>query len=195
MKPLAGIAAALLVTGCSHYSAFVTSAADPAYSPAKTDPIYVALPPEPTIQERQFEHILRSQLCRDGFRTVDSPLQASWLLGLTYERKSFQFGSSTYMTAYQGLVFQGKGLVTGAEETTVPNVVSRATIYLTLLKPATDHNTKSLAVWEGSVSTDPHVLQVYKPIIFKPLLDQMGHDVEGDFRLSKSYLGNLQPCP
>jgi hypothetical protein len=186
---------AAAATGCSHYSTYISSVADPAYSPAKTDPIFVALPPDPSIEERQLAGILRAQLCRDGYKTVESPRDATWIMGLTYERRSIEFGSSTYLNAYQGLVFHGTGLVTGATETTVPNVVNRTSAYLTLLKPPPTPDAKSLSVWEGNVSTDSHVFQVYKPIIFKPLLEQIGHDAEGDFRLSKSYLSSLTPCP
>jgi len=59
----------LAASGCGH-KAWMESQVDPNYQPSRGDALFVTLPRQPSIQERQLLPILTTQLCADGFNLV-----------------------------------------------------------------------------------------------------------------------------
>jgi hypothetical protein len=175
---------ALAATGCSHYRAYISSVADPAFSPQRTDPLFLTLPTDANIQERKLRSVLRNVLCHDGFTVVDTPEKAIWLLGLSYERSTRSFGSET-----QAIVVPLS--IPVASSRTHEDVGAESKAYLYLIQAQTS---KGRSAWEGSISTRAEVFHEYQPMIFHPLLERFGKDVEGSTTLSKSYLYSLRPC-
>lgn len=178
----------VFLTACSHHSVYVSAAVDPAYSPSKTDPIFLTLSNDPTIKERQLVMVLKEELCRNGFNVVASVDSSKWTLGLSYERETYQFGSTSSAIVIPGNIPR----VLGSSK---PNIVTDSRIYLYLFKSDSYKASHPVSVWEGIVSSNDSVFQAYRPVIFKNVLDVFGQNLESQVRLSKAYLRNPGVCP
>lgn len=175
------VAATLLfcLAGCARrHSAFVYSALDPAYRPQKSDPIFVILPAKPTIRERQLVGDLKNELVRNGFNLVGAETDAKWLLSLSAERRTYEYGTNATAVAITPKV---------AVASTEPKIIERSTIYLYLFDRSDFSSGKVLSVWEGSVSATERVYRVYKLAIIKNVLDVFGTNFERDTHLSRDY--------
>lgn len=168
------------LAGCARrHSAFVYSALDPAYRPQKIDPILVILPAKPTIRERQLVGDLKNELVRNGFNLVGAETDAKWLLALSAERRTYEYGINTTAVAITPKV---------AVASTEPRIIERSTIYLYLFDQTDFSNGKVLSVWEGSVSATERVYRVYKLAMIKNVLDVFGTNFERDTHLSRDYV-------
>ena len=177
-----------LTSACSHHKVYVTAAVDPAFAPSKSDPLYLMLSAEPTIIERQLLPILREELCRCGFNLVDSADRSKWTMGVSYDRRVFDQGSST-----SGVFLPGRiPIFLGSSK---PTLVTTAKAYLYLIQSQLTAASKPIPIWEGSVSAEDDVFKVYRGIIFKNVLDFYGLNFEGHARLSKAYLREPGTCP
>ena len=171
----------LAASGCGH-KAWMESQVDPNYQPSRGDALFVTLPRQPSIQERQLLPILTTQLCADGFNLVPSIEQSKWTLGFSFARQTYEFGST-----FSASTIPGSGVVIGSSR---PNIVTDSTVRLYLFRSADfAGSAKPLSIWEGYISATNQVYQAYRPIIFKNLLDVYGQNVERTTRLRKEDLG------
>lgn len=172
------------LVGCSRrHSAFVYSALDPAYRPQKTDPVFVILPAKPSIRERQLVSDLKNELVKSGFNLVGAETDAKWLLALSAERRTYEYGINTTAVAITPKV---------AVASTEPKLIEKSTIYLYLFERTDFSNGKVLSVWEGTVSATEHVYRVYKLAMIKNVLDVFGTNFERNTHLSRDYVNAEQ---
>lgn len=190
MRIIVAAALALLLAGCSHHDAFISSGVDENVVISKTDPVHVVIPARPTIRERQLVGTFREELCRGGWTLVDTPAQARWVFGFSMDNDERVFGSET-----SGFMVSGAFFATSRPTT---HTTSTARIFAI---PASEFQSKeALTVWEGSVSAERTVFQVYQPIIFKGLVDQIGKNYDAPMHPQKPYLrsvrnGKAGGCP
>lgn len=165
---------AVTVTGCKKHTAWIATAVDPTFVLSKSEPVYVSTPEDSSVRERQLAVTLKNELCRNGFTLTPTIDEAKYVLGLGFEKQSYQAGFTTQAT------FAG----TRSRFDIVNN--SSASVYLF---NASDYiKNKRFILWEGNVSARKRVFQVYEPIIFKNVLDHYGANFDRNTKLDKSYL-------
>lgn len=180
------VVAALLggcLASCHSYAAYVYSALDPSYSPARSDPVWVTLSVKPTIRERQLVVVLKEELVRNGFVLADSEARAKWVLALSAERRTYDFG----VTATTMAIPVSPTLALATTRST-RNTVEQSTIFLYLFDANDFRAGKILSVWEGSASATENVYRIYITAMLKILLDVYGTNYERNTRLSKDYV-------
>ena len=183
------VLAILLVglTACRHYAAFIETQVDPDFSPSRQQKIFVTLPTQPSITERQLLSVLRTQLCADGFNVVRNQRESEWTLGFSFARQTYDFGSD-----FVGFVPPKGGIAFGSSR---PHRVTDSTVFLTLFKTADFESSKQpLSIWEGYLSTSNNVYAVYRPVIFKYVLQRFGSNFYGRTRLVKDDLSHPPQC-
>lgn len=173
----------ITISGCKHYAAYVYSAVDPEHAPVKSDPIWLTLSTKPTIRERQLFVVLKSELAKNGFNIVETADKSRWVLALTAERRTYDFGITSSTT----VVRVAPNFAT-ATTRSHRNVVERNTIFLYLFDMHDFTRGKVLSIWEGSVSASENVYRIYVTSMFKNLLDVFGKNYERSTRLSKDYV-------
>jgi len=157
---------------------------------SKSDPVHVVLPSRPTIRERQLVGTFRDELCRGGWTLVETPAQARWILGFSMDNDERVFGTET-----SGFIVSGAFFSTSRPTT---HTTSTARVFAI---PASEFQSKeALTVWEGAISAERSVFQVYQPIIFKGLVDQIGKNHDAPMHPQKPYLrsvrrGEAGACP
>lgn len=165
--------------GCDKYAVKVTTAADPAYTLHKAQPIYVVLPKPSSIKERQLAVTLKNELCRSGFTLAPDMEHASYVLGLSFQREEFQFGSTTTAVAVTPSFAIGK---------TTPNMVRNAIANLYVFDSKQYMSGERLTIWEGQALAPKRVFDVYEPIIFSSVLKNFGATTDRPFKLRRSEL-------
>lgn len=178
-----GIILALSISACSTYRTPVSALIDPAYSPQKTDPIFLQHSDAPSIAERQAEAVLRNELCRGGFNVVPDITRAKWMMRYVYDTKLQEVGSTTRF--YSGILY-------GMAKT--DRTIAGASAIELSLYPVDG----TQPIWQAATAGTEKVIATYQPVVFKVLLDQFGRNYHDRMvRLSKSYLYDVQdnqPC-
>lgn len=175
------------LVGCAGHKAHLFTEADPFVHPAKADPIYIETPDAPSIEYRKLEAELRRQLCREGFRVADDPAHAKWALKLTNRQETNLMGFSSWFSG-------GRYFAAGWSEPVYSTTASVGLAYGTLQPDAKGHR---LAIWGGALSAPARVMEVYRPIVFATILDQLGKDFNRPLRLYKDRLSQALeagPC-
>jgi hypothetical protein len=135
--------------------------------------------------ERRAEASLRDQLCRDGFTVVKEPAKATYVL--TY--RVHRHGNDVQKTTFKpGWIYPEAVTTTEAPD---PRL-TRATVTLTLFEAV---HPDAGSVWEGAANVTQREFEVYGPVVFKVLLDQFGHDYQGESLMPKSYLYAIRDGP
>lgn len=185
---------AALLSGCKTHTAFVSSSVDPTVVLEKTAPIFVTLPERPTIRERQLVVALREEMCRSGFNLAPSLDESKWTMGLSFSRRTYEFGSRSSAVA---IPVGNTAVVLGSS---TPQIHSESAAFLYLFRSEDVAAGKPLSVWEGSISSASRVFSVYEPTIFHNVLRNFGKNIERPTKLSKSYArdvkkGEVPGCP
>ncbi len=127
----------LFFTGCSKHLVSVTTANDPTRILAKSEPIFVALPSDSSIRERQLALTLKDSLCRNGFVVVPFIEQSKYVMALAFNKQSFLSGYTTRET------------LVGSVSTV--NIVDNSIANITLFDTPEFMVGKNIALWESSV--------------------------------------------
>ena len=139
----------LLLSGCGLRVA-LRSELDPAYAPKKTDSIALALPDNPTIQDRQIDPAFRRQLLAAGFTLVE-PSEAKWVLGISTRENTYFSGVRTagfgFATPLAG------GAVAAGFGSSKAEYASKVTIYCWLFPARGYVEGKRVAVWLATETT------------------------------------------
>lgn len=186
LRSIALIGLVALLAACSRHSTYIESAADPALRVSKSDPVFVVLPPKPTITERRLAPVLRSELCKNGFRVAPSQDSAKWVMGLVQDRLQF-VGAASFTTV-------ATPSASIAHTTATPSVVTNETIYLQLFDAREFGLPDTLAMWEASSTASNRVFQIYDKVMIKNALDHYGETFAGNTKLSKSYHYEPDTC-
>jgi len=165
--------------GCSH-PAWIKSNVDPWYTPTNKDPIFLLLPKNSSVKERQLMVILQKELCKDGFNVVPKIKQSKWVLGIRFGEDSY---ISSYSTSSYTMPIYNNSLSFGSANARVTN---NEAAYLYLFKS----NDLSMPIWKGEISATKKIFVKYRPIIFKNLLVYFGKNIDSKTRLSKSDLSD-----
>lgn len=67
---------------------------DPQYAPAMADPIFLALPDNPSVRDKKALPFLHDEMARSGFTVVDAIDRAKWVVTGSTDSQSFQSGYS-----------------------------------------------------------------------------------------------------
>lgn len=180
--------AGMSVTGCRSYGVWVTAAADPSLAPSKSEATFVTVPARPTIDERQMLLVLKDELCRGGFNVVDDVGKATWVMTVSATQYSYAAGSSGH-----GAAIPIGGLLIASNETTINYQTDKVT-FLSVTKAADRIELEPRPYWEGRVVAKDNVWRAYRPILYKPLLDQYGQNYDRFSKVSKSYLKRVNGC-
>lgn len=164
------------------------SAADPAHDTTSIRNVFVATSAAPTIKERILKEVLERELCRNEISVADDSHNADWVIALTHQRETNQFGSTTSTVVIPGTFIS-------AFSTSRPNVVSTAYVHVYLFSAADFRTSSALPVWEAQVSTHAEVFRVYQEIVLQPAISFMGRTTERRIRLDKSYLREATHSP
>lgn len=187
LSRVAVVAALLLLSACSRYSQLVYAAADPDHRPTKGDPLYLALPRDSSIRERQLLHALRHSLCLARFNVVDTPNKSKWTMGLSYDRQTYNFGTATTVAVTP----------TNVTASSRPQIANLSAARLYLFR-TTDllGNAEPLLIWEGTAAANVETFNHYEASIFKNVLDHFGQSIERRMRLEKAdFYAAQAPCP
>jgi hypothetical protein len=164
----------VLLVGCKHYEVRVDSGTVPGVTPVKTDPVFVALPNDSNIRERQLLPILNSEMAKNGFNIVTTPSSAQWVLVPLARSESRETGATTKdenaRTSHTDFEY--------TDEVTVQLALFPAMEYL---------GGKQRSVWGGSAFASQDVYDDYTKTILKNLLDVYGTTFSGDRELSRRY--------
>lgn len=177
-----------LLAGCRSYGVWVTAVADPSLAPTKAEPIFVRVPDRATIDERQMLLVLKDELCRGNFNVVDDPAKATWIMMVSASQYSYAAGSSGH-----GAAIPVGGLLIATNETTINYQTDKVT-FLSVTKAADRIELEPRPYWEGRVVAKDNVWRAYRPILYKPLLDQYGQNYDRFSKVSKSYLKHVNGC-
>lgn len=180
--------ASVLLVGCRHYDVRVDSGTVPGVTLQKTDPVYVTLPDDSNIRERQLLPVLDSELAKNGFNVVTSPSAAQWVMVLLASSETRETGASTRDRGVNVANIGGSGVgVSSHRSHTEIEYTDEITVRLALY-PAMEYlGGRQRSVWDGNAFAPEGVYDDYTKTIFKNLLDVYGTTFSGDRELSRSY--------
>lgn len=145
---IAALMSVLLLSGCGFFALRVAlrSQQDPEYAPNKNDPIALALPDNPSIQDHQIDPAFKRQLIQSGFTLVE-PAQAKWVLGVSTRETTYFSGMKT-----AGIAFGGSPVAAGFGSSQA-EYSSHVTIYCWLYPAKEFLEGKRVAVWMATETT------------------------------------------
>ena len=173
---------ALTITGCAS-TVYISSVTDPAHSPTKLDPVYIAVPAGALIKERQFVELLRSEMKEAGFTVTDKLLQSRYSLVAYMDQSTSQINSTLFLPQVQntsGYVgntyYSGKTTSTTAVPISVDYTVHKIRLYL--FQTSDIDTERFMTVWEGYIGADKEEYQKHSKEILRMLLDVYGTNYE-----------------
>lgn len=157
--------------GC-RTNAVITSGVDPTLHPLKSDALFLALPSDATIRERQAEQVIRTVLQRDSFNLVDDPDAALWILSFSVDRETYVAGwDSRGATAEIG----SSGLAISRSSSTVRRQTD-VTVFMRLFNSKDRAKEKPPLFWEGSLTTADRTYRDSPYGLVRALLGSFGQD-------------------
>lgn len=169
----------VLSIGCTTPNMVIMSHHNPEYSFSKKKRIILALPKNPTEFERNLIPPLRSALRQNGFRVVDSIVDADRILSFRFIPE-MHTTNRAYLSSSRPL--QGKGVVSNVIET----FDTLSYIAIDVRDIAAIKSGKDGLVWESNIATEPEFFVRYPDQIFSMILKQYGKAVVRKLRFKPS---------
>ncbi len=181
----------LLFTGCAS-TVYISSLTDPAYSPVKTDPIYIILPKDARIADRQFYALLKREMISNEFNIVEENIEAKYYLLFQTDSKTSQIDSTLFIPSASttsgyvgGTYYSGTTSSTQAVPYSFDYTVEK--IYLDLYAKEDVQKEKYMTVWEGYIGAGKDEYEAYTRAILKSLLDVFGTNYEAHTPIDTKY--------
>jgi hypothetical protein len=151
-------------------------------APQKEDALYVDVPEDSTIAERQAVAILSSELGKNGFTLTPSRASAKWVL-VVFVRDSTLLNGSTTRGFGQT---SSSGLSVGGSKTRL-NYQTNTTVHLSLYQAADHVQGLRKPIWDCETTMSMKIFNRYAPVILKNLLDAYGDNYSGVKKLDRDY--------
>jgi Sel1 repeat len=178
---------ASLLSSCAPQTAYLSGKVDPSFIFDKAQPIYLGLRNLPTIEDKQFHHLVLNEMKLQGFTVVDSLRDASLALyfGLDDEatqiETSFSFPSSSTTSGTIGnQTFHATTQGTQIVPSSIPYTVKR--IHLFLFK-IDKKEKKGDLVWEGYLGAGAENFSSNALTATRQILNVVGRNFEGNILL------------
>lgn len=173
-KTVVVVAFGLALAACGPIAYLVTEQ-DPAQVPQKQDPVFVTVPENSSIRERQLLPVLKRRMLAEHFNVVNDVQSARWVLGVSPEERAFSARGTlgTEVGAYGATA-----VAKTSDDTTVYE--HPAKIYLTLLTAQDYLLGKRQPVWTGYATADRETLNEYTTTIIDDLLGAYGTNYEDE---------------
>lgn len=175
----------LCLAACGGHSAYVHSIVDLTEIPSRSDPIFLELPDNPSIRERNLAVLLKDELVRNGFNLVSDFRESKWILSFALGRNTYTIGSSTHATAV-GFSVGRIPIAVGSSKTEYVQQTD-VSIFMHLFRTADLEKPNPMTIWEGSVTTKDRVFSVLPNSTVKILLDKFGKNFEREAIVKRSY--------
>lgn len=182
------VLAVLGLTACATKTAYISSVTDPAYSPRKSDPIYLLIPDGTSIEDRQFSAFVLNEMRAAGFTMVPSLIKSRYVLLLRSDEKTSQINSTLFMpqtSSTSGYI--GNTYFTGRTTSTIAVPYTRSyTVHKTWLQLYSTSDLikkKYQTAWEGYIGADASDFKEQSAEILHLLLDVFGKNYEAHAKI------------
>jgi len=173
--------AALLVSACG-FKANILTREDPAYSPSKSDPVFVTAGVHSTIQDRQMLPLIKHEFEAEGFN-LSSFENAKWVVVVGRDDRTVVTGVVSKSVGYASPLFGG---AIGVSKSRSHEETERfGDIILSLLTQESEEKGDPFEVWQGTITTDPDQINDRPKTVIRALIDQYGKNYEDDVRLPR----------
>jgi hypothetical protein len=181
----------LFFSGCAT-TVYISSLTDTAYSPVKTDPIYIVFPKDARIADRQFYALLKREMISNEFNIVEDKIEAKYYLLFRTDSKTSQIDSTFFIPSTSttsgyvgGKYYSGTTRFSQAVPYSYDYTVEK--IYLDLYAKEDVQKEKYMTVWEGYIGAGKDEYKAYTRAILKSLLDVFGTNYEAYTPIDKKY--------
>lgn len=184
MRRLIAFLILLMAAGCMPRTVYLNSMTDPAYQVSRADTIFLFVPNDAPMEDRQFAGALRAEMVAAGFHLTDTPRDARYVLMLRTGERSSTINSTMLLPTTQTTTGQVGGTNYSANTNTLTAVpitrrINTKGFALELYAMADVMQNTIRTVWEGRVGADAGDYAQYQRQIIRMLLDVVGTNYQG----------------
>lgn len=170
----------IFFVGCGP-SIYVHSQIDPEYSFAYSDKVFIYLPDNPTLTEKNFYHLLKHEMNSIGFQIIEDAPLADKILFFSLDEKTSDissFYSLPTTTTTTGKAGKTKYTETTSGTTTIPYTYSYTVkkVYLDLYDVEAAKQGNFTPIWEGYIGAGRDNYEKYTNLCVRKLLEYYGRN-------------------
>lgn len=172
-----------ILSSCAAKTAYISSQTDPAYSPRKTDPIFLLVPDNAPIESRNFSAFLAREMQAAGFNMVTRLNESRYVLLVNSGQKTSQINSTLFIPKTQTTSgYVGNTYYSGQTTSTTAVPYSRDytvhKVWLNLYSTSDAMDGRYRTAWEGYIGAEASEFRSQSREIVHLLLNVFGKNYQ-----------------